>query len=174
MDIVEKDIQFYFTDIYIRKRLTTITALNVFIICLVIIMFFLDEEGAFKKFTHFGPSDDIHFLNMKVNTGLKLIIVYVISFLTAFLTQFFRANVTAGFFNAKLVNHAVTELDVTRGEAKYLIWTHPIAWWVLAIIQFMITLTMQLQFMLFSLVGSMFAEIPFYLSVLSEKKTKKN
>ncbi len=156
------------------KRLATITALNIFIVCLVIIMFFLDEEGAFKKFTHFGPSDDIHFLNMKVNTRLKLIIVYVISFSTAFLTQFFRANVTVGFFNAKLVNRAVPELDVTRGEGEYLIWTQPIAWWVLAIIRFMITLTMQLQFMLFSLAGSMIGQIPYYLSHLSEKKTKKN
>ena len=155
------------------KRLSTIAALNIFIVCLVIIMLFLDEEGAFKKFTHFGPSDTIRFLNMKVDTTLKLIIVYIISFSTAFLTQFFRANVTTGFFNAKLANHAVTELDVTQGEAQYLIWTHPFAWWVLTIIQFMVTLTMQLQFMIFALIGSMFAEIPFYLSILSEKKTKK-
>ncbi len=153
------------------KRFGTVMAMNLFIAAMLIMLFFLDEEGAFKKFTQFGPSKDIKFLDMKVNTWSKIAIVYVISFFSAFLTQFFRANITSGFFSSQLANHAVTKLDVTRNEAQYLIWSHPLSWWFLSIIGFMVTLSMQLQFMLFSLFGSMCAEIPFYLSVLSEKKT---
>ena len=153
------------------KRFGTVTAMNLFVIAMLAMLFFLDEEGAFKNFTHFGPSEDTKFLNMKVNTWAKITIVYVISFLSAFLTQFFRANITTGFFSSQLANHAVNKLDVTRGEAQYLIWSHPLSWWFLSIVGFMVTLTMQLQFMLFALCGSMIAEIPFYLSILSEKKT---
>lgn len=153
------------------KRFTTVTAMNLFIVAMISMLIFLDEEGAFETFINFGPSKDIKFLNLKVDTWTKLMLVYIISFLSAFLRQFFRANITSGFFSSQLANHAVKKLDVTRTEAQYLIWTHPVSWWFLSIIGFMVTLSMQLQFMLCALVGSMCAEIPFYLSVLSDKKT---
>jgi hypothetical protein len=153
------------------KRFGTVTAMNLFLVAMIIILIFLDEEGAFEKFTHIGPSNDVKFLNIKVNTWSKTTLVYIISFLSAFLTQFFRANITTGFFYSQLANHAINKLDVTRTEAQYLIWVHPLSWWFLGIVGFMVTLSMQLQFMLFALLGSMCAEIPFYLSFLSDKKT---
>mgnify|MGYP006106244199 CR=1 FL=1 len=153
------------------KRFGTVTSMNLFIVAMISMLIFLDEEGAFETFINFGPSKDIKFLNLKVDTWTKLILVYIISFLSAFLTQFYKANIISGFFSSQLANHAVKKLDVTRTEAKYLIWTRPISWWFLSIIGFMVTLSMQLQFMLCGLLGSMCAEIPFYLSVLSDKKT---
>lgn len=153
-------------------RFEPVIAINIFMVIVIILLFFLDDEGAFNKFMHFGPEQNTKFLNMKLDTWSKVGLVYIVSFTAAYLGNFFYTNIQSGFLGSKLINPSVKELDMTRNEARYVIYLSSISFWSLQIIQFMVTLTMQLQFMVFGLLGNMASGIPFYLSHLDEKKTK--
>lgn len=157
----------------IMVRLAPVLAINLFMIGMVALLFFLDEEGAFAKFTHFGPTADTKFLNMKLDTWPKVILVYATSFISAYLGSFYYTNIQSGFLGSAVTNPSVKELDMTRTEATYVVWMSAISYWLLQILQFMITLTMQLQFMVFVLLGNLTTNIPFYMSHLNDKKFKK-
>jgi hypothetical protein len=155
------------------ETIGTILAMNIFVISILIMLFFLDEEGAFTKFMHIGPEKNTTFLNIKLDSWTKVVLVYIISFGSAFLQYFYISHIQTGFIMSKLTNPAVKELDMTYDEAKYLIWTNNISLWIISIIRFMVTLTMQFQFMFFLLLGAMVTQIPFYHANLREKKTRK-
>ena len=72
------------------KRFGTVTAMNLFLVAMIIILIFLDEEGAVDEMVpQLGPSDDVKFLNIKVNTWSKnYISIYNFLFICIFNTIF--------------------------------------------------------------------------------------
>ena len=72
----------------------------IFIVFIIAYLIILDEEGAFKnKFLRFGPSEDTKFLNMKLDTWNKVILVYIIGLLSSFLTSYYN-NISYDFIHS--------------------------------------------------------------------------
>ena len=76
-------------------------AFMIFICFIIGYLVFLDEEGAFKDFTKFGPDPSIKFLGMKVDTWKKVILIYIVGFFSALL-QGYYGTVMFDFIHSKL------------------------------------------------------------------------
>ena len=145
-----------------------------FLIIATIILIGLDRRGAFEEFLKFGPNENAHFLKIKLDSWSKVITLYVISFFTALLTKYFNSVVGRGFITARLLNPSVDEINVTKNQSLIIIYLYPICVWLLNIIMFFITLTMQLQFLLPNLLGNMIVQYWYFLPMLESKKKFKN
>ena len=86
------------------EKIGTILAMNIFIISTLVLLFFLDEEGAFTKFMHIGPEKNTTFLNIKLDSWAKVVLVYIISFGSSFLQYFYTSHIQTGFIMSKLTN----------------------------------------------------------------------
>ena len=149
-------------------------AFGIFIIFIIIYLVFLDAEGAFtNNFLKFGPDESIEFLNMKVDSWTKVILIYIISFIGAILTRYY-STVFFDFIHSKVWNPAYKdEMDISKKWTSVIITVDPLLWWILHIINFFITLTMRLQFLIPQFIGGMVVSIPYALMKISEKKFKK-
>ena len=149
------------------------TAFFIFLIFVTGYLIFLDEEGAFqKKFLHFGPSTDpkiqTKFINMKLDTWKKVILVYVISLLSAVI-QAYYGNVVSQFIHQHLWNPAVKKIEGSKVITLTIITFEQIIWTAVSVITFFTNMTMQVQFIIPSLIGSMITNIPFDLYQASMK-----
>ena len=142
----------------------------VFCIGLIVMLLLLDDEGAFtEKFLRFGPTKGSKFLHISLDTWNKVYLVYGISFFVALLSYFYNRIILGDFLNSRFINPAHKEkLDVTKNMMKFIIVIHPIAQWLLRIIQFFVTMTMQLQFILPQLIASMVVIYPYYIKKYNE------
>lgn len=138
---------------------------------LILYLVFLDEEGAFtKKFTHFGPSDDAEFINMKLNTWPKVITVYAIGFFTSLLISYYN-TVSDNFIHLYLWNPAYTDPIPLQKEWTILITvTEQIIFSILMALQFFITMTTRLQFIIPAILGRFVTRVPFTLMKIQENK----
>jgi hypothetical protein len=143
----------------------------VIFICFIIgYLVFLDEEGAFKDFTKFGPDPSIKFLGMKVDTWKKVILIYIVGFFSALL-QGYYGTVMFDFIHSKLWNPAYKEkIEISKPWASLIVSIEPLLYWFLSIVQFFITLTMKLQFIIPQFIGQVIIDIPYGLMKISEKK----
>ena len=158
-----------FTDFFYNP----ITAFFIFTVFVIGYLIFLDEEGAFKqKFLHFGPSTDpktqTTFINMKLNTWKKVIIVYVISFFSAVINSYY-GNIVSQFIHQHLWNPAVKKIDGSKIATLTIITLEQIIWTAVSVISFFTNMTMQLQFILPSMVGYMIVNLPFDIYQASKK-----
>ena len=136
-------------------------------------MVFLDAEGAFtNNFLKFGPDDNTKFLHMKVNTWTKVILIYIVSFFGSILTRYYN-TVMWDFIHSKVWNPAYKINGYIKKWTSVIITVDPLLWWILHIINFFITLTMRLQFLIPQFIGGMVVSIPYALMKISEKKFKK-
>lgn len=142
----------------------------VFCIGLIVMLLLLDDKGAFtEKFLHFGPAKGSKFLHISLDTWNKVYLVYGISFFVALLNYFYNRIILGDFLSSRFINPAHKEkLDVTKNMMKFIIVIHPIAQWLLRIIQFFVTMTMQLQFILPQLIASMLVLYPYYIKKYNE------
>lgn len=145
-------------------------AVMIFLIITTILFIGLDRRGAFEKFLKFGPDEEAHFLKVKLDTWPKVIVLYIISFVTALLAKYFNSIVARGFITARLLNPAVDEMNATKSQSLMIIYLYPICVWLLNIIMFFVTLTMQLQFLLPNLLGNMIVQYWYFLPALESKK----
>jgi hypothetical protein len=146
-------------------------ALIVFLIIAVGYLIFLDKEGVFqRKFLHFGPSPDTRFFNFTIDTWGKVIAVYLISFISAISVSYYT-NITSSYVSGVLLNPAYKD-TIKRSEfwSKVIVVLDPIITWIMTSLQFFITLTMQLQFMIPQFLGHILIAIPTNLKQLSLKK----
>ncbi len=146
-------------------------ALIVFLIIAVGYLIFLDKEGVFqKKFLHFGPSPDTRFFHFTIDTWGKVIAVYLISFISAISVSYYT-NITSSYVSGVLLNPAYKD-TIKRSEfwSKVIVVLDPIITWIMTSLQFFITLTMQLQFMIPQFLGHILIAIPTNLKQLSLKK----
>jgi hypothetical protein len=146
-------------------------AVFIFIVFLVLFFVFLDVEGGFKNgFLQFGPGgkDDEHatyFMSIKVDTWTKTYILYAVTFLSGLLTSYYNMTLNKGFM-------PLLEKDVVaygKSETYFISLLDPLIMDILTIIEFFATITLQLQFILPTVIGSYIAKVPFILGTLSNK-----
>lgn len=146
-------------------------ALIVFLAILIGYIVFLDKENAFqKKFLRFGPSPDTKFLNIKLDTWDKVIVVYFIGLLSAASTSYYT-SVTSAYVSGVLLNPAYKDkIDHSKYWSKILVILDPIISWIMQLFQLFATLTLELQYMLPQLLGQLTVLIPTNLRTLSNKR----
>jgi len=148
-------------------------ALLIFVFFLIAALIFLDEEGAFVgKFLQFGPSTDpktqTTFLHMKLDTWHKVIMVYIIAFLSAFLQNYY-GTVMYDFIHNYAWNPVIKKIDYSK-KWTYLITTiEPILYFILGIVSFFIFFTQQLQFIFIQFFANSLINIPYTWYRLSQK-----
>lgn len=154
----------------IAKFLSPQIALLVFVAALFVYLIFLDKEGAFqKKFLQFGPAPDAKFLNMTLNTWGKVISVYVIAFFSAASLSYYQ-NVASSFVTGVLLNPAYKG-KVYQSEfwSKVLVVVDPMITAVMGIINILVALTLQLQFIIWQILGNLVITIPNNLYIISKR-----
>ena len=144
--------------------------LIIFIILLVAYLVFLDKEDAFKKkVLNFGPSPDSKFLNITLDTWGKVVTVYVVAFVSALVNSYYT-NITSLYVNWVLLNPAYKEpIKHSKFWSRILVSVDPIITAIMAALQFFVTLTMELQYIIPQMIGSLAVTIPINLSSLKKK-----
>ena len=145
-------------------------AFSVFTVSILLYIVYLNSQGAFKDFVKFGPDPEQKLLGMKIDTWPKVIILYIIAFITATLHAYY-STVMFDFIHSKLWNPAYKEkINISKTWATLICCIEPIVYWLLMIVQFFITLTKKLQFILPELLGHLVIDIPYAFVKISEKK----
>jgi predicted anti-sigma-YlaC factor YlaD len=145
--------------------------LIIFIVILVAYLVFLDKEHAFKKkVLNFGPSPDSRFLNIQLDTWGKVITVYIVAFASALVNSYYT-NITSLYVNWVLLNPAYKDpIKHSKFWSRILVSFDPIITAIMAALQFFVTLTMELQYILPQMIGSLIVTIPINLSSLKGKR----
>jgi len=148
-------------------------AFIIFVFFMIGYLILLDYEGTFKnKFLNFGPSEDTKFLNMNIDSWEKVFIMYFLAFATSLLTSYY-STVMYDFIHSKIYNPAYKDkINISKNWVKAIVILDPILYWILGIIQFFISLTMQLQFLIPQLIGTAIIDIAYGLFKVSENKFK--
>ena len=151
-----------------------IVAFTIFVFFIVGYLVFLDMEGAFTEtFLHFGPDNNTKFINMKVDTWEKVILIYVIGFVTSILTTYYQTTMT-DFVRSKIWNPAFKEeINMSKSLAHLIVALDPILFFILKTLQFFLNVTMRLQFIIPQLLGNAFVNIPFAFLKVNENTFKK-
>jgi len=146
----------------------------IFIVFIIAYLIILDEEGAFKnKFLRFGPSEDTKFLNMKLDTWNKVILVYIIGLLSSFLTSYYN-NVSYDFIHSYIWNPAYNKkIKMTKEWTQLIVILEPLMYWILEILNLFITFTMELQYIVPKFIGTRLIDIPYAMFKINQKKYKK-
>lgn len=152
------------------QLLTPQIALLIFVTALFIYLIFLDREGAFqKKFLQFGPAPDAKFLNMTLNTWEKVISVYVIAFFSAASLSYYQ-NYASSFVNQVLINPAYKgKINQSEFWSKVLVTIDPIITAIMGILNILVAMTVQLQFIIWQILGNLIITIPTNLSIISKR-----
>ena len=148
-------------------------AVVIFMIFLILYFVFLDLEGGFGyTFLHFGPGTDrdntTSFMGIKLDSWRKVIILYVVSFFSALMTTYYHSTYTHIVSN-KVLSSTVDAIPYGKIETYAIMLLDPIIIESLAIIEFFTTLTLQFQFILPALVGRYCAQLPYIISILSNR-----
>ncbi len=146
-------------------------AFCIFVVFILVYLVILDEEGAFtKKFLSFGPSPNTTFLHMKLDTWHKVYIVYALGFFSSLLTTYYN-TVSYVFIHSSIWNPSYTKtISISKNWAKAIVILEPLLYWILNIINLFVNLTMQLQFLIPSFLGSVIIDVPYGLFKLDKKK----
>ena len=146
-------------------------AIFVFMIFMIAYFIFLDLEGGFENgFLQFGPGGNkeehtTYFMSIKVDTWTKVYVLYLVSFLSGLLTSYYNMTLDKKFM--PMLNKEVVPYGMS--ETYFISLLDPLIMEILHIIQVFATITLQLQFILPSIIGTYIAKVPFILSSLSEK-----
>lgn len=150
-------------------------ALFIFTIFIVLYLIFLDEEGAFNdKFLHFGPGTTEDntpvFLNIKVDTWAKTIMLYFVGFFSSLLTTYYR-TVMGQNLHSYIWNRALKEsIPFSKTWTYAIVIMEPFFYQILEIVQFFTNLTLQVQFIIPQFLGSYIADVPFAIRMLGDKR----
>jgi len=128
-------------------------------------IFFIDEEGGFSSdFLKFGPSKS-KFLGATIDTWHKVIIMYIVGFVAAVMTTYYR-TIMNNNIHGYIWNRAIKSIPFSKRWTYIIVLLEPFLYQVLEIIQFFTTLTMQLQFIIPQFLGGFLADIPFVVQRL--------
>lgn len=149
-------------------------ALIIFTLFFIGYIIFLDEEGGFKgKFLHFGPGttpeNTTTFMNIKLNSWPKVIMLYVVGFFSSMLTTYYE-TVMENNMHSYIWNHAVRKIPYSKKWTYALVTLDPLFYQILSVVQFFANLTLQLQFIIPQFLGSIVADLPFTLRQLTKKQ----
>jgi len=161
----------FFKDIFFHPKVTFI----IFSIFITIYMSFLFYEHAFDgdHFLKLGPSDDLAFIGMKINTWKKVYAMYAIGFFSTLLIAYHQ-TVMYDFIHSKIWNQAYEEkIELSKTFTIMLMSFEPFFYFLLRIMQFYVTMTMQLQFLIPELIAQCLVDIPYGIMKANEKKYAK-
>jgi hypothetical protein len=149
-------------------------ALIIFTLFLVAYIVFIDEEGGFQgKFLHFGPGTNAEnttsFMNIKMDTWQKVILLYIVSFFASLLTTYYQ-SVMSNNIHSYIWNRALKTMPYSKTWTYAIVLMEPFFYQILSVVQFFTSLTLQLQFIIPQFIGSLIADIPFTLHRLGEKR----
>jgi len=148
-----------------------VIAFSIFVGFIVLYLVFLDVEGAFTQgFLEFGPSKEAKFLNMKLDTWEKVILVYIIGFVSSLLTSYYNTTMF-DFIHSKIWNPAYKEkIEMSKTLAYLIVSLEPLLFWILNILQLFINFTMKLQFILPQFLGAVIVDVPYAMMKVGENK----
>ena len=146
-------------------------AFIIFLTFIIIYLVLLDEEGAFqKKFLNFGPSKETKFLNMTLDTWPKVISVYLIGFFSTLLTQYYQ-TVSYDFIHSFIWNPAYNKpIKMSKKWTQLIVSTEQVLYWILSTLNFFVTLTMELQYIIPKFLGDIIINVPYQLYKVEQKK----
>lgn len=161
----------------IKKLFNAKTALFAFTIFIIAYIIILDVEGAFnEKFLMFGPGttedNKTKFLNIELDTWPKVILLYVVGFMSALLTTYYK-SVMKHEVHTYIWNKHTDDIPVEKWWVRLIIMMEPFFFQILSVVQFFTNMTMQLQFIIPQFLGGYLAEVPYTLHVLNTKEFKK-
>jgi hypothetical protein len=123
-------------------------------------------EGLLKEESLAG--DGTSFLGVTLDTWPKVITLYLIGFFSSFMSEYYESVVSETVSTA-VWNDAVRELEGGR-FSTYLITTFdPLIGQILEILKVLTAMTMQLQFIVPSILGSYAMKLPISFYMLSKK-----
>ena len=154
-----------------------VVALSAFVLLVLIFIVILGSMGAFSKnFTHFGPSTEPEtaavFLGAHLDTWSKVIILYVLGFLSSIISTY-SSTVYGNWKTNSVGDEKTKKLKINKWLSHLLVIVEPIAYNINGILELFITLTLQLQFLLPQILGNIIASIYISQSFLATKKFKK-
>lgn len=154
-------------DIFFEPKMAFI----IFTIFIAVYLIGLDEEGAFtEKFFRFGPSEESKFLNMNIDTWQKVILVYTLSFMSSVLTAYYR-SVSFDFIHSYIWNPAYKEkIKMSKAWTTAIVAFEPLLFWILNIIDFFVTLTMEFQYILPKFLGQIAINVPYGIYKVNQKE----
>ncbi len=146
-------------------------AFIIFLTFIIIYLILLDEEGAFqKKFLNFGPSKETKFLNMTLDTWPKVISVYLIGFFSTLLTSYY-STVSFDFIHSFIWNPAYNKpIKISKKWTQLIVSIEPVLYWILTTLNFFVTLTMELQYIIPKFLGDTIVNVPYGLYKVGQKK----
>ena len=146
-------------------------AFIIFLTFIIIYLVLLDEEGAFqKKFLNFGPSKETKFLNMTLDTWPKVISVYLIGFFSTLLTSYYN-TVSYDFIHSFIWNPAYNKpIKISKKWTQLIVSTEQVLYWILSTLNFFVTLTMELQYIIPKFLGDIIVNVPYGLYKVEQKK----
>ena len=146
---------------FLFKPLVAFTILVGF---LVVYLVFIGTAGGFtEKFLHFGPGttpeNTTTWINIKMDSWTKVITLYVISFFSALINQYYMYAVSENL-HSYVWQRAEKVIPFDKPSTLFVLFSEPIIFQILMVIQFFTTLTLQLQFILPEMVGGFIAHVP--------------
>lgn len=145
----------------------------IFVLFLMFYFVYLDVEGSFANgFLHFGPGGDntntTQFMGVTLDSWSKVFTLYFICFSVGFLSTHYENVVTASMISG-LMDSRETHIPYSQTGTYAVVLIDPLITHSLKIIEFLATLTLQLQFILPVVIGSYIGGLPTVLTMLSSK-----
>lgn len=160
---------FYIIHFFLNPKI----ALFIFTMFIISYIVYLGNIGAFtKSFLNIGPGVDeentTSFIGIKLDTWEKVILLYIVGFLSALLTSYYD-TVMSDHIHMYLWNKAITEVPYKKTWIYLIVLLEPFLYRILGVIEFFTSLTLQLQFIIPQFIGSYIAHVPFTLYILNQK-----
>ena len=150
-------------------------AVIIFIIFLVGFFVYLDIEGSFANgFLQFGPGDDKNpnsasFMGIKLDSWAKVLTLYTLCFFTGVLSSYYDNTVKNTIFR-EIWDTEQKTLSYTQTGTYTVSLIDPFIMHALKILEFLETLTLQLQFILPLIIGQYVVDVPYILEILAQKE----
>ena len=148
-------------------------AFSIFAIFIITYILILGKEGAFSDgFLRIGPSEKTKFLTLKLDNWTKVITVYTIGFFSSLITTYYR-KVSKDNVHSLIWNPAYKQkMPISKAMTGIMLIGEPFLYWVLGIINFLIALTLELQYILPKFLGTILVQIPYGFYKANQKKYK--
>lgn len=143
-----------------------------------VLIFFLTDgfiEGFKKDFFTFGPTHDkdgkpVTFMGIELNSWKNVIITYIILFFTTIMSKYYDISsnkIKLIIYNSSSLGQLI---PLSKKWTHILIATEPLIYYLIYIIRFYATATLQIQYILPQLIGTYFINIPYIVHWLRGKE----
>ena len=140
---------------------------------IIYILFIEIEDGFSHGFLQFGPGTTPEttttFIGIKMDTWPKVGMLYVIAFLSAFMSRYYGFAIGQNL-GSYAYQHAQKVVPFDKYWSYFLLCSQPVIWQTFSVLQLFAALTLQLQFILPEMLGHLCSYIPGIMQRLAEKE----